>query len=96
MKCPRCGAKNSNDAKYCVKCQCELKRSGVKICPKCKKKYTSEAEYCPLCQTELIYKGNSIVKYFVIGAIAAVVIAGSVFAGVYVYPRSCTFKCIEK
>lgn len=87
MKCPRCGAKNSNDAKYCVKCQCELKRSGVKICPKCKKKYTSEAEYCPLCQTELIYKGNSIVKYFVIGAISAVVIAGSVFAGVYIYPR---------
>lgn len=100
MKCPNCGTKNVDGAKYCIRCQHkldEVKKRGFKICPKCNKKYTSEAEYCVLCQTKLEYAKKSKKPIIIISSIAAVlVVAVSVSVGIYLYPRIMLSKAIAR
>ncbi len=46
-KCPKCGATNATDAKFC--CQCGVSLKSEKICPACGDKNQPDAKFCDNC-----------------------------------------------
>jgi len=45
--CPKCGAPQETNAKFCPGCGTQLKRSDT--CAKCGAKLTAKARFCPEC-----------------------------------------------
>ena len=99
MRCPKCKAKNSNNAEHCYSCQTKLTKkihSSYKKCPKCGKKYSYDLKYCIKCQCELIEKTKSNLPIIVVSSTSALVlIILSVVRVSVVYPGYMFNKAID-
>ena len=51
--CLKCGKKNSEKAKFCNGCGCNLIKNNVRYCDKCGEKNSLNAKYCQECGIEL-------------------------------------------
>ncbi|MCM1221295.1 MAG: zinc ribbon domain-containing protein, partial [Lachnospiraceae bacterium] len=100
MRCPKCRAKNSADAKYCCSCQTPLTETvhiSKKKCPQCGKTYSADSKYCVKCQCELVAKTNSRLPVIIISSAVAVVLVTSAVIGTQiVYPRYAFNKVIQE
>lgn len=78
MKCPKCGSANTAGAKYCRKCQTPLPKSNARrYCIRCSRYYPPGTQYCAKCQSELTDRPYHSRLPWIIGGIAAAVIAGT-------------------
>jgi len=50
MKCPKCGAENRDEAKFCGKCRSKLSR----ICPQCNSENPPDNTFCDQCGYDLV------------------------------------------
>ncbi len=51
--CPKCGAMNKQNAKFCFECGEKLPAKVEKFCPECGTKVSEKAKFCPECGTKL-------------------------------------------
>lgn len=54
MRCSKCGAKNSDDAKYCSECGQKIVKAEY-LCPKCHQPLYDKPKFCDKCGKELIW-----------------------------------------
>lgn len=50
VRCPKCGALNAENAKFCSECGTRL---GPKVCPKCGHEVPAGSKFCPECGTKV-------------------------------------------
>lgn len=55
MKCPYCGAENSNGAKFCKECGKSIEKTFNYICPKCGSPVEEKSKFCQNCGLELAW-----------------------------------------
>lgn len=61
VTCPKCGALNDPDAKFCTSCGARLvapEKPKVVICPKCGAENPPNARFCTKCGAELVTPGE--------------------------------------
>ena len=56
--CPKCGADNDSDAKFCTQCGEKMQRPIHKVCGKCKIIYPTSEQFCKKCGSPLKAKFN--------------------------------------
>jgi len=91
MNCPKCGAPNRANAKFCARCSAPLsagmKAATIKICPQCGKQNRIGARFCAYCGYTFAtrtYRALSRHVIYAVGAIIVVlglVIPGALLAG---------------
>lgn len=100
IRCPKCKAKNSVNAKYCYSCQTPLTETvhiSKKKCPQCGKTYSADSKYCMKCQCELVAKTSNRLPVIIISSAAVVVLITSAVIGTQViYPRYTFNKVIRE